>query len=81
VTASAGPDSKLIHRDSEDRMTNLYEDNPSLKSKLDTAIARAYRLALIEAERETGLPESTFDPVCPYSFSLILDDGFWPDGD
>ena len=74
MTQCAESDSKVIHRDSEGRMTNLY-------AKLDTAIARAYCLALIEAERQTGLPESTFDPVCPYSFSLILDDGFWPDGD
>ncbi|AFL74126.1 DUF29 domain-containing protein [Thiocystis violascens] len=44
-------------------------DNPSLTAKLDQAIAQAYRLALIEAERETGLAESTFPVVCPFSFS------------
>lgn len=54
-------------------------DNPSLKSKLDQAIAQAYRLALIEAERETGLSEATFPTVCPFSFSQIMDDTFWPD--
>jgi hypothetical protein len=54
-------------------------DNPSLKAKLDQAITQAYRLALIEAERETGLAESTFPVVCPFSFSQIMDDAFLPD--
>jgi hypothetical protein len=72
---------RLSIKEQRIRLACHLEDNPSLKSKLDTAVARAYRLALIEAERETGLPESTFDPVCPYPFSRIVDEGFWPDGD
>ncbi len=72
---------RLTIKEQRIRLASHLEDNPSLKSKLDTAVSRAYRLALIEAERETGLPESTFEPVCPYSFSRILDEGFWPDGD
>lgn len=63
------------------RLASHLENNPSLTSKLDTAVARACRPALIEAERETGLPESAFDPVCPHPFSRIVDEGFWPDGD
>ncbi|TCT19467.1 DUF29 domain-containing protein [Thiobaca trueperi] len=59
-------------------MTHL-ADNPSLKAKLDDAVTQAYRLALIEAERETGLPESTFPATCPFSFSQMMDDAFWPD--
>jgi hypothetical protein len=39
----------------------------------------AYRLAAIEAERETGLSESHFPVTCPFSFDQITDDTFWPD--
>lgn len=61
------------------RLAGHLEDNPSLKSKLDQAIERAYHLARLEAERETGLPESTFDSCCPFSFAQMMDEGFWPD--
>jgi hypothetical protein len=62
------------------RLAAHLEDNPSLKAGLDAAIARAWRLARIEAERETGLPESTFPAECPFDVRQILDDGFWPEG-
>ncbi len=50
------------------RLENHLRDNPSLKAMLDTATDEAYRLALIEAERETGLARRTFPAVCPYGF-------------
>jgi hypothetical protein len=53
-------------------------DNPSLKVKLPETIADAYGDALIGAERETGLPRSTFPAACPYAFEQMVDDGFWP---
>ncbi|WP_200376331.1 hypothetical protein [Thiocystis violacea] len=37
------------------RLASHLAGNPSLESKLDEAILPAYRLAAIEAERETGL--------------------------
>ncbi|MEY6434155.1 DUF29 family protein [Thioalkalicoccus limnaeus] len=61
--------------------STAFNDNPSLASKLDEAIEQAYRLAVIETERETGLPETTFPVNCPFAFSQMMDDAFWPDGD
>lgn len=55
------------------------QDNPSLKSQMDWAISQAYELALIEAQRETGLPESVFPAICPYTNDQLLDDAFWPE--
>jgi hypothetical protein len=42
------------------RVVRLMRKNPSLRSVLDEAITDAYGDAVIDAERETGLPESTF---------------------
>ncbi|EWY38420.1 hypothetical protein N825_13065 [Skermanella stibiiresistens SB22] len=60
------------------RLSDHLVDNPSLKSKMEEATDAAYRLALIEAERETGILRRTFPATCPYSASEILDPGFWP---
>jgi hypothetical protein len=53
-------------------------DNPSLRAQMSEAMARAYRKARGEAEQETGLPESTFPPACPWSFEQISAADFWP---
>jgi hypothetical protein len=55
------------------------DDNPSLRALLGTAIAGAYRLAVIGARRETGLGPATFLAACPWSFDQMMDDDFWPD--
>jgi hypothetical protein len=60
-------------------LEELLKDNPSLKAELDPSIAQAYRRALIEAERETGLARETFPAGCPYTFDQAMRDDFWPD--
>ncbi|RAU23067.1 DUF29 domain-containing protein [Paramagnetospirillum kuznetsovii] len=69
---------RLSIKEQRIRLTDHLADNPSLKAKLPEAMADAYRLALIEAERETGLAESTFPEACPWSFPQVMDHGFWP---
>jgi hypothetical protein len=54
------------------------QDNPSLKTILPAAIAEAYRIAKIEAENETGMPETTFPEPCPWLFEQMMGEGFWP---
>lgn len=61
------------------RLADHVADNPSLKSRLDDAIRDAHRLALIEAERETGLPRTGFPAQCPWSFAELMDQEFWPE--
>ncbi|MCG5244011.1 DUF29 domain-containing protein [Azospirillum doebereinerae] len=70
---------RLSIKEQRYRLADHMADNPSLKSKGAEAISDAYRLALIEAERETGLSESTFPPSCPWSFDTMIDHSFWPD--
>lgn len=62
------------------RLAAHLEDNPSLRSVLDASVVRAYRLAVIEAERETGLSDATFPGVCPFTVAQMMDEAFWPEG-
>ena len=55
------------------------EDNPSLKSQLQEATVRAYRLSSIEAAGETGLSRKTFPETCPWPFAQYCDADFWPE--
>ncbi|MBF0128472.1 MAG: DUF29 domain-containing protein [Alphaproteobacteria bacterium] len=61
------------------RLASHMRDNPSLKSQLDGAVEEAYRLALIEAERETGLTSETFPAICGWSHEQMMDAEFWPE--
>ncbi len=60
-------------------MDLLLKDNPSLHAHLGDLLQDAYEVAVLSAERQTGLSESTFPASCPYSLAQITDDGFWPD--
>ena len=73
-----GPSWRATIRVQRRDIAALMADNPSLKAVLANVIAQAYGNAVIEAEAETGLPETTFPPTCPYSYDELLDDGFWP---
>ncbi|MBB6249968.1 DUF29 domain-containing protein [Nitrospirillum iridis] len=56
-------------------------DNPSLKARLDEALAAGYERAVIAAASETNLQESIFPDVCPWGFDQIMADDFWPQGE
>lgn len=60
-------------------LQRLLADNPSLKAKLPELIDTAYEDAILLAARETGLAESAFAAACPWSFTAMMDDGFWPE--
>jgi hypothetical protein len=55
------------------------KDNPSLKPGIPMAMERAYRYALIEAAKETGLPVQTFPSTCPWNYDRVMDADFWPE--
>jgi hypothetical protein len=61
------------------RLMDHLDDNPSLKPLAPSALATAYRDAVIEAIAETGLPEPTFPEVCPWTFEQVLNAKFWPE--
>jgi hypothetical protein len=63
------------------KLEDHLHDNPSLKNPqfLQESIERAYRRALVAAEKETGLASKTFPKSCPYSFKQMMDMAFYPD--
>jgi hypothetical protein len=57
-------------------MTKVLRRNPSLKARLDEALADAWEAARVEASGETDLPLSAFPEACPYDWSAITDRPF-----
>ena len=59
------------------RLDKLIKENPSLQSSLEDAVIKVYPLAVIGAEKETGL--SSFPESCPYQLKEIFSPTFFPD--
>jgi hypothetical protein len=70
---------RLTIEEQRDRLIDHMADNPSLTSKLPETTASAYRLAILAAARETGLPPALFPAACPWTYEEIIDANFWPD--
>ncbi|MEM8611713.1 MAG: DUF29 domain-containing protein [Cyanobacteria bacterium P01_H01_bin.105] len=58
------------------RLAKLLKENPSLKAILSEYVVSAYALAIISAEKETGL--DTFPEECPYQAEQVLNEEFMP---
>jgi hypothetical protein len=63
------------------RVKKLLKKMPSLKSKLHDELQETYPIAVIRAEKETGLDRKTFPEILPYTIEQILDDNFYPDNE
>ena len=70
---------RLTAREQRAQLEGHLVENPSLRASLNQAIPRAYRLALLAAQRETGFAESTFPAACPYTKAQIFDSAFLPE--
>ena len=70
---------RLSIMNQREQLASHMEENPSLKPAIPDALSRAYRYARRDAERDTGLPETTFPEVCPYTFEQAMDEAFWPE--
>jgi hypothetical protein len=79
VPAFRGNSWRLSIEEQRYRLEDHLNDNPSLRSKLDVGMRDAYRLALLEAERETGLALATFPPAGPFPFEEVMAADFWPE--
>ncbi len=71
---------RLTIQEQRRKLARHLEDNPSLGAVLAAAIADAYGDAVLQAQRETGLAEGAFPPVCPFSAADIFSPDFLPAG-
>ncbi len=68
---------KLTIKEQRLRLEKLLEENASLKANLEDVKGKIYPLAVITAEKETGL--SCFPNSCPYDLREILAPDFFPE--
>ncbi|MBW4678003.1 MAG: DUF29 domain-containing protein [Desmonostoc geniculatum HA4340-LM1] len=61
------------------RITDLLQESPSLKSYPEEVLAQCYHRGLKAASNETELSINTFPVECPYSIAQVLDAEFFPD--
>jgi len=54
-------------------------ENPGLKPKLDEILKKAYRLAVIQASRETKISKNVFPESCPWELAQLIEEGLYPD--
>ena len=58
---------------------DLLQDSPSLKYEIETQLNHAYEKAVLIAAEQTGIDESEFGQVCPYTLDDCLDNAFFPE--
>lgn len=56
-----------------ERVRQQIHDNPSLASRIDDAVERAYRRARLRASSETDLDVERFPDACPYGSDAIME--------
>lgn len=66
-----------------DELSDLFEQSPSLRSKVGEVLPKAYKRAMREAANEMGYDEyqrqMLFPQLSPWTFEQLMDEGFWPD--
>jgi hypothetical protein len=61
------------------RIADLLQESPSLKSYPEEVLAECYRRGRKAARNETELPLEMFPVDCPYTITQVLDAEFLPD--
>lgn len=61
------------------KFEEVLEENPSLKPRLDEILYKAYRLAVIQASRETNISKSIFPTSCPWNLAELTQEDYYPD--
>lgn len=60
------------------KIAKVLRENPSLRNAPAEELADAYTNAVIQAAGETGLPEDSFPPSCPFPLEQVMASGFFP---
>ena len=73
-----GPSWRLSIATTRDTLADHLVENPSLRGTMEASVSMAYRRARRNASVETGLAETNFPTVCPWSIDQLLAEDFWP---
>ena len=57
----------------------IFEQSPSLEPFARRILPVAYRLAVRQAIKETGLPAQSFSKICPFTYEQAIDLDFLPE--
>ena len=63
---------RLTIREQRRQVARVLADNPSLRPQFGELLSDAFGDALLAAQRETGLLESAFPPMCPWPAEQVL---------
>lgn len=76
------------HRGASGRLTvieqraqtiDVLDDNPSLRAALPDILVKAYRYAVLQTAKETGVGQECFPSACPYSIEQTLQENYLPE--
>jgi hypothetical protein len=56
------------------KVSQLFEENPSLRGRAEELIQRAYHVARLRASREARLAEDVFPVACPWTQEQVLEE-------
>ena len=70
---------KLTIKEQRIKVAQLLKLSPSLKYEIQSKLSDAYEQAIVAAEIETALDESTFPEICPFTLVQCLDHDFFPE--
>jgi hypothetical protein len=59
-----------------EEIQDLLEDNPSLRSYVEKALSKGFRLGLALVLSETPIKKTLLPKECPYGFEQLLDSNF-----
>ena len=69
---------RLTIKEQRKEVVNHLADNPSLKAKIEEAMAQAYDVAVVKAAKETAIDEDGFPAACPWTYDEAMSENFWP---
>jgi hypothetical protein len=69
---------RLTIKEQRKEVIHHLADNPSLRSKIEEAMAQAYEVAVVKAAKETAIDEDGFPEACPWTFQEAVSEEFWP---
>jgi hypothetical protein len=70
---------RLTIKERRKEVANHLADNPSLKSRIQEAMAQAYDLAIVKAAKETAIDEDGFPAECPWTFAEAIAEDYLPE--